>query len=265
MKIGVSTANYFPEIDTEDMIDLYAKAGIDTVEVFLNTYAEMTVEFIGELKRRIDHYGMTVNSVHIMSMVLEPCLFDLHTRRRQDFLDIYKRTLQCIRALDCSIYTFHGPPVNMALPQYLDHIARCYDVLYELAGAAGVSLAQENVAYLASGRPEFIVDMKHRMNQRMFHTFDIKQAVKAGVDPYHYLAVIGNDMVNLHLNDNDETRHCLTPGQGTFDFERLFQTLASLDYKGNGIIELYRHNFIDEKELVTAQAALIRQAQKYGL
>lgn len=265
MKIGCSTANYFPQIDTEDMIDLYGKCGIDTVEVFLNTYSEMTEDFIKELKRRIHHNGITVNSVHVMSMVLEPCLFDLHYRRRQDFLEIYQRTLQCIRELDCSIYTFHGPPVNMVLPQYLDHIAQCYDVLYELAGSAGVLLAQENVAYLASGQPDFILAMKGRMNQRMLHTFDIKQAVKAGIDPYRYLDVIIKDVVNIHLNDNNATAHCLTPGQGTFDFERFFKYLATMGYQGNGIIELYRHNFKDEKELIMARAALVRQAQKNGL
>ena len=265
MKIGLSTANYFPEIDTEDMIDLYGKNGVDTVEVFLNTYSEMTEDFIKKLKERIDTYGITVNSVHVMSMVIEPCLFDLHYRRRTDFLEIYKRTLQCIRELDSSIYTFHGPPVNMALPQYYDHIANCYDVLYELAGEAGVGLAQENVAYLASGQPEFILEMKDRMKQRMFHTFDIKQAVKAGIDPYRYLEVIGPDLVNIHLNDNDATNHCLLPGTGSFDFDRFFAHLAKIGYGGNGIIELYRHNFNTEKDLVNARLALIRQAQKNGL
>lgn len=265
MKIGVSTANFFPDIDTEDMIDLYGKNGITTLEVFLNTYSEMTEDYIKKLKERTDRHGITVNSVHVMSMILEPCLFDLHSRRRRDFLELYRRTLRCVRELDSSIYTFHGPPVNMASPRHYDHIAQCYDVLYELAGEAGVRLAQENVAYLASGKPEFILAMKERMKQRMFHTFDIKQAVKAGIDPYDYLAVIAKDLVNIHLNDNDAASHCLLPGQGTFDFGRFFRKLKDIGYRGNGILELYRHNFNDEKDLVQARLALIRQAEENGL
>lgn len=265
MKIGLSTANFFPEIDTEEMIDLYGGNGIKTLEVFLNTYSEMTPEYIKALKARIDRHGVSVNSVHVMSIALEPCLFDLHERRRQDFLEIYRRTLACVRELDCAIYTFHGPPVNMTLPVYHDHIARCYDVLYELAGEAGVCLAQENVAYLASGKPEFILAMKERMKERMLHTFDIKQAVKAGLDPFDYLEVIKGDLVNVHLNDHDTGHHCLLPGRGTFDFDRFFAVLAEAGYRGNGILELYRHNFNDIKDLISARAALARQASAHGL
>ncbi len=265
MKIGASTANYFPEINTEDMIDLYGKNGIDTLEVFLNTYSEMTEDFVKMLRERADRYHITVNSVHAMSFALEPFLFDLHYRRRRDFLDIYRQMLKRIRQLGSSIYTFHGPPVNMTQPEYHDHIAQCYDVIYELAGEAEVKLAQENVAYLAAGNPEFIIAMKEKMKLRMYHTFDIKQAVKAGLDPYDYLKVIKDDLVNVHLNDNDATHHCLTPGRGTFDFDRFFRTLKEYGYQGNGIVELYRHNFKDEKDLVQARQALIRQAQENGL
>ncbi len=243
MKIGLSTANYFPEVDTEDMIDLYGRHGVPTVEIFLNTFSEMTEDFIALLNERLDSYGMTVNSVDVMSTMLEPGLFDLHHRRRGDYIAIYRNTLKCVKALGSDIYTFHGPLDLMDRPDQYDHLAACYDVLYALAEDAGVRLAQENAAHHAARSPEFIRAMKQRMDRRMLHTFDIKQAIRAGVDPYEYLALISEDLVNVHLNDHDEEHFCLIPGQGSFDFNRFFNRLKELDYTGNGILELYRHNF----------------------
>ena len=265
MKIGLSTANYFPEYNTEDMIDLYGSLGIDSVEIFLNTYSEMEDDFISMVREKCDSYGIKVNSVHVMSAMMEPCLFDLLDRRRHDFLEIYKQTLKCVRGLGSEIYTFHGVPNNMAQPSNYDHVARCYDVLYELAGEAGVCLAQENVAYLASGNIDFIREMKSRMKHRMVHTFDIKQAVRAGIDPYQYLEVIQDDLVNVHINDHNRDNTCLLPGQGTFDFVRFFSKLKEINYGGNGILELYRHNFNDEADLVNARLALLRQMEEHGL
>lgn len=264
MKIGLSTANFFPEYNTEDMIDRYGALGVDSVEIFLNTYSEMEPDFIAMIRDRCDRHGIAVNSVHVMSAAMEPFLFDLLDRRRLDFIGIYKRTLQCVRGLGSDIYTFHGVPKNMADPRRYDHLARCYDILYDLAGEAGVRLAQENVAYLASGSPQFIEEMKSRMHHRMFHTFDIKQAVRAGIDPYDYLAVIRDDLVNVHLNDHDSENSCLLPGQGTFDFRRFFSELQRIGYEGNAILELYRHNFTDENDLKRARLALLRQTEAHG-
>lgn len=265
MNIGLSTANFFPEYNTEDMIDLYGSLGVDSVEIFLNTYSEMEDDFIAMVKEKCDTYGIKVNSVHVMSAMMEPCLFDLLDRRRRDFIKIYKQTLKCVQGLGSQIYTFHGVPKNMAQPSQYDHVACCYDVLYELAGEAGIQLAQENVAYLASGSTDFIQEMKSRMKQRMVHTFDIKQAVRAGVDPYQYLEVIQDDLVNVHINDHDGNHTCLLPGQGTFDFTRFFSKLKQIDYDGNGILELYRHNFNDEADLVNARLGLLRQMEEHGL
>lgn len=265
MKIGLSTANFFPDHNTEDMIDLYGKAGVDSVEIFLNTFSELEEDFIRLLKERCTAYGITVNSVHVMSMVMEPCLFDLLERRRQDFLKIFQRTLACIRELGCDIYTFHGVPKGMADPRHYAHLARCYDELCSLAEGYGVRLAQENVAYLASGDPQFILEMKRRMDNRLYHTLDIKQCVRAGIDPYVYLDAVAPDLVNVHLNDHDAAHHCLLPGEGTFDFDVFFSKLRDIGYQGNGILELYRNNFNDEKELFRARRALQSQAKKNGI
>lgn len=264
MKIGLSTANFFPEIDTEDMIDLYGRSGVPTIEVFLNTFSEMTEDFIAVLTSRLDKYDMTVNSVHAMSSMIEPCLFDRHDRRRKDYLDIYQNTLKCVRALGSDIYTFHGPLDLMAAPASYDHLAACYDELYQRAEDAGVKLAQENAARHAAQSPDFIREMKGRMKRRMLHTFDIKQAVRAGIDPYDYLEVIGDDLVNVHLNDNDSEHFCLRPGQGSFDFDHFFQTLKRNGYEGNGILELYRHNFEGEADLLAARHQLEQQVTALG-
>lgn len=264
MRIGLSTANFFPEYNTEDMILRYSQLGVDTVEIFLNTFSEMEPDFIAMLRARCDAGGIRVNSVHVMSSVMEPCLFDLLERRRMDFVGIFRRTLACVRGLGSDIYTFHGPPRHMEDPRFYDHLARCYDELYALAEDAGVRLAQENVGYLPSGQPEFIRQIKGRMDRRMLHTLDIKQAVRAGVDPFAYLELVGSDLVNVHFNDHNDTDSCLLPGEGQFDFGSFFRRLDELGYRGGGILELYRHNFTDERDLMDACRRLSDQWDDNG-
>lgn len=265
MKIGFSTANYFPELSTEDAISHYGDLGVEILEVFLNTYSEMTPDYMDLLNQRLQARGVRVQSVHVMSMFMEPCLFDRLERRRQDFLDLFENTLDCLVSLGCNVHTFHGPPKNMVVQAGMAHIAACYDDLVRRARAKGVRIAQENVAYLASGELTFLQELRAAMREPLHYTFDIKQAVRSGLSPMEVVEVMGDKIINLHINDHDEAGTCLLPGRGRFDYEKLFSKLKELNYQGGAIIELYRENFADGAELMATRQRLIEIAGRAGL
>ena len=80
-------------------------------------------------------------------------------------------------------------------------------------------------------------------------TFDVKQCVRAEIDPFEMFDAMSKKIRHVHLSDNDESRDCLIAGQGRFDTSKLFDRLYSIGYDGAVLLEVYRHNFKEEKEL----------------
>ncbi len=250
MEIGLSTANYYPQYDTEDIVSLYGSMGVRTCEIFLNTFSETREDYCKNLKEILDKYGMVCNSVHVMSSMMEPCLFDLHKRRRDDYLEIFKNTLRAINILGSDIYTFHGPTAYTMDNIPLSHTADCYDRIYCMAGEKDIRLAQENVWYLASGNISFIENVMDKMKEEMKFAFDIKQARRSGTDTGRILSVMGENIINLHLSDSDGEKSCLLPGKGNYDFGGLFHELEKRNYRGRGILEVYREDFDGREDLL---------------
>jgi sugar phosphate isomerase/epimerase len=84
----------------------------------------------------------------------------------------------------------------------------------------------------------------------------IKQAYKAFTEPEKYIEVMGEKLVNLHINDRDEKHLCLLPGKGKVDYKSIFSKLNNIGYKGISIIEVYRDNFSGYNELMEAKEYL---------
>ncbi len=90
---------------------------------------------------------------------------------------------------------------------------------------------------------------KNNIKYDIKFTCDIKQAYKSHENPLHYIDIMGKDLINFHINDRDEERICLLPGQGKVNYKTIIEKLKSLDYKGPLIIEVYRDNFKIYEEL----------------
>ena len=60
---------------------------------------------------------------------------------------------------------------------------------------------------------------------------------------------MGKNVRHVHISDNDESHDCLISGQGRFNTAKLFDKLNSIEYDGAVLLEVYRHNFKEEKEL----------------
>ena len=98
--------------------------------------------------------------------------------------------------------------------------------------------------------------MRRYLNDECAFVLDIKQAVRAGFSPFAMLEAMGGKIVHVHLSDHNRDENCLPPGKGDFDFSRLFRALSDVGFAGTPVIELYRRNFREIRELTEAKEYL---------
>lgn len=258
MDIGISTAIFYPEQQTEDAVRLLAKQGFRVMEVFANSFFEFTREYGESLKDLAGTEKIRINSIHTVSSAFEPYLFDAYERRREDFFRIYKEFLDFGEIVGAKVYTFHGLIKKPHPKMTFNDVVYVYEKMVYEAGLRGMHLAQENVSWCLSGNLEYLKRLKEAVKGPLKFTLDVKQAVKAGHSPYDYLEIYGEDLMNLHLNDHTENETCLLPGDGHFDFKALKNAVEKLGYKGPGIIEVYRDNYSTLEDLSKSRRLLER-------
>lgn len=253
MNIGVSTACLYP-METEKSLALLCSKGIDTFEIFFNTISEITPEYIKTLKNILCSHNGKVISLHPFTSGYEPYLiFTNYERRFKDSLEFYKRYFECGASLGAKFLVIHGDRKTPEIGGIEDR--EYFDKFGELALTAkkfGMTLVQENVNLFRSQKPEFIRNMKEYLGELGKFVLDIKQAVRSGNDPYEMCDAMGENMVHLHINDNNMERDCLLPGKGSFDYQKLFKQMQNNHYHGDAIIEVYRTSFDTINDLTSS-------------
>lgn len=253
MRSGISTACLYP-MELENAFSTLISMKFRLFEIFINTFRELRPDYIATLKQMADESGSTVKSIHPFTSGFESfLLFSDYERRFLDGLDFYKQYFHTANLLGATILVLHGQRSSAAKDtdekSYFEHYAR----LFALGKTFGVTVAQENVSQFRSEDPLFIAHMRDYLGDGCAFVFDIKQAVRAGQDPYAMCDAMGNRMVHIHLNDNRPGDDCLLPGQGTMDLALLKNKLSGFGYDGDIIIEVYRRSFGGLQELEQAK------------
>lgn len=249
MKIGLSSASFYPNVNTEDCIRVMKGIGFNLGEIFLNTPSEYEEDFVKRLKEQAGANNFKINSIHAFSGQFEPYLFDSYKRRREDMIRIFAKVCTAANILGAEYYTFHGMRLQPLENLDWNLIVSVYDELSYIAQEKGIKLAQENVSWCMSSNVDFLKYIKVKCKYPVSFTLDIKQSYKAGLDPFEYIEIMGRDIVNVHINDRDEESACLLPGNGNVDYKKIISKLTEIDYSGNGIIEVYRDNYLDYDDL----------------
>lgn len=249
MEIGISSACFYPDGLLEDSIKDMKRLGFKSGELFANTPSECDEGFILKLKEEAEKYEFNIRSFHFFSGMYEPFLFDSYKRRREDALRLYKKICRATNLLGASVYSFHG--MRIAELNNIDKrlVLDVYNELCYIAAENNIVLGQENVSWCMSGDLEFLKMLKAEVKYPLKYTFDIKQAYKANVNPIDYLEIMGNDLVNFHINDRTETSVCELPGKGTVDYKPIINKLKEINYDDIAVLEVYRENFNGYDEL----------------
>lgn len=260
MHIGISTACFYP-LPIELAIDRIAALGFDTIEIFFNTDSEYEPAFLDLIAERLHRYGITLVSIHPFTSLMEGMLlFSQYERRTQDGLWQYRRYLHAGRRLGAKYLTLHGERsmAKDATPREMEQRCAVYRTLCGIAAEEGMVIAQENVAWCKSREPAYLRQLYDNVPD-LRYTLDIKQAGRAGHHWREYLDIMGDRLVNVHINDWSETESCLLPGEGEMDYPAFFEALRRVHYDTQALIEVYSANYTSEDQLVRA-AQVLQQA-----
>ncbi len=254
MDIGCSTSCFYP-IETEKAFGEVVDLGFKKAEIFFNTSSELELPFVNDLKKTADENGVRVLSVHPFSSALENmCIFGEYQRRYDDFIGIYQKHCHAAAVLGADYVVIHGALENRKIPLSDELYFERFKNLIELGKAEGVTVCQENVNRFKSQHLGFMKKMREALGDDFNMVFDVKQAIRAGYDPFEFLDAMKNEIVHVHLSDNLlPESDCLPPGRGNFDFRRLFGILDDSGYKGGYVIEIYSRGLDVKSELALSK------------
>ena len=255
MEYGISTSCFYPELTENSVLNL-AEHGIKTIELFLNTYRETKPDFSKKMKRYLTEYQMKAISVHPFTSGYESMLFfSEYPGRFEDGLEHYRQLyFDFMHEIGAKILVLHGciDHISMEKNRYYERFAKMRD----FCKREGIILAQENVAPFKSHSVSFIRDMKTYLHGEVEFVLDIKQAVRAGEDPFEMMEDMGENIVHTHISDHTKEKDCLPIGEGDFDFAKYFKKMQKYSFSGAAVIELYRSNFGQIEQLYRAYRQL---------
>lgn len=252
MRVGISTACFYPYMNTEDTLDVIKELGFNLCEVFLEADCETSSDFCMELRKKADRLGIEIYSVHAFSAGFEPYLFDRYERRKNEMENKFRNMCMAGKVLGARYYTFHGLRKTTEIP-HIDEIASDMDNLCRMSSEYGIKLAWENVAWCRTSDPSFIMNVIKNMKEEIYFTLDIKQAIRSGRKPQDYLNIYCNRLVNVHINDAGYGSTCLLPGKGEMNLQSIVRDIGGRDENIPFIIELYKENYDSLEDLKSAK------------
>ena len=251
MQIGASTSCFYP-LETEKALGKVIELGYKKTEIFFNTSSELEVPFVKEMRAQADDNGVKVLSVHPFSSAIEnTCVFGEYERRYKDFVGLYQQHFHAAALLGAKYVVIHGALDKRKIYLPDEFYFERFQSLVELGKSEGVVVCQENVNRFKSQHIDFMERMSEALGSDFNMVFDIKQAIRAGYDPFEFAEAMKDKIVHVHLSDNLlPEQDCIAPGRGNFDFKRLFALFSDAGYKGDYIIEIYSKG-CDVKEELT--------------
>lgn len=242
IEIGISSASFFLKAETEDSFDIFRSMGCNVSEIFLNTFSEYEDDFTKLLSERKGN--VNVHSIHTLNNHFEPELFNMSPRTRGDAENILRKVLRGGQRLGAKYYTFHGQARLKSKPYNFNRESfgiRCEEI-NNICNEYGINLSYENVHWALYNYPDFYNEIK-QYAPTLSTTLDIKQAMQSGYSVYDYLKVMKGSLSTVHVCDYlPEGKLCM-PGEGIFDFCKLFETLLNIGYKNPIMLELYSRDY----------------------
>ncbi len=257
MKIGVSTASLYPE-KLENSLKTLLENDVKIAEVFFNTESELDENYLNILNSLLLEYNAKVSSIHPFTSGYEPVmLFSDYKRRTKDSFKFYEKYFKAGQKLGATILVIHGDRRTEKMGGISDiEYFKTFKELMNLGEKYNITVAQENVFLYRSQHIDFIKKMKDYLGSDIKFVFDIKQAIRANQNPYLMCETMGQNLIHVHINDNDELNDCLLPGKGTMDYKKIFSMLNSFNYQGDCVIEVYKQNYNEVSQIFNSKIYL---------
>ena len=261
MQTGISTASLFGRKVTEDALEFLSKNGVQTSEIFLESYCEYNKEFGALLKEK--QGDISVHSMHVLTTQFEPQLYSIKERAKKDSLDILENALKAGEQVGAKYYTFHGGARFKKTPIVIDfdRVGKITQDIIDKCAKHSISLAYENVHWGYYNYVGFFNELrKHTVGLKA--TLDVKQARQSSIFYGDLIDEMNTDLVTVHLSDVDESGKMCLPGKGITDFKDLFSRLRDVGFDGALILEVYKNDFNSYDELFESMNFVKELSQK---
>ena len=256
MKVGISSACLYPA-DTIESLSALLENDVKHFEIFFNTISEIDGEYFSRIVSLLNEHHASVKSIHPFTSGYESyLLFTDYERRYRDTLLFYRKYFECAARLGAEIVVIHGDKKTAATGISDECYFEKFAELASIGKEYGITVAQENVNAFRSQNPNFVRKMREHLGNEVSFVLDIKQAVRAGNDPFDMCLAMGDRLSHVHINDNNGQSDCMLPFGGSTDYSRLFNILKENNYGGDMIIEVYRKNFGGISELIASYRKL---------
>ena len=256
MKLGVSTASYYP-LETELALEQIGKSGIKNTEIFFNCESELKDSFVDILLETKERYGINIASVHpTMSLAESFMIFSAYDRRFYESIEKYRRYSEIAAALGAKYIIMHGGKNNGILSD--EEYCERYMKLKEATLKNGVTVLQENVVNFRTGDVEFMRSMTKILGKDAEFCIDIKQAIRSGLEPIEFTREFINNTRHFHISDHSLASDCQLPTNGNFNFAAFFELLKKNKYNGSMIIEVYNNAYKSYSEITESYNKLFK-------
>ena len=250
MQIGLSSSCFYPEL-VEKSLEKVGESGVKTAEVFLNSECETHGEVLRRLREIKEAYGLNIRSLHPFTSAFETImLFSEYERRTIDSFEFYKKYFYAAGELGAQYIVIHGGrclvPISPAC--YAERYAR----FASLAKEYGVCAAHENVVNHYCQSPQFMKQVADFVGDDFRMVLDIKQCRRSSVSEWDFIRLLGDKIAQVHISDGLPGKDCMPPGEGRYDFGRLFGALQSAGYDESVVVELYHSGFSSFEQIERA-------------
>ena len=253
MEIGISSSCFFP-LETEKSFLKLAEMGAKTAEIFFNSEIELSGKIFETIKKVKEDNGITIRSIHPFTSYAEPfILFGSYKRRITEGIEYYKQYFEAAEKLGAECVVLHGG--NKGKHNDEDYF-ESFRMLCDAAKPYGVLPVHEIVNRRSASDIEFLKKLQKEFEDEFKIVLDTKQCRRCGVDEFEIINTFPNDIMQVHISDFDETRDCIPPGEGKYDFKKLFDSLQAVGYDKSAIIELYNWGYSDEIQIKNSKVYL---------
>ena len=126
MKCGVSTSCFYPE-ETLQGLSCLSNLGVSCVEVFLNTFCELSPEYANRIGLCLRQNNMHISALHPFTSGMETFFFATdYPTRIEDGYTLYRRYFSFCQMLHIPRFVFHGmhKGINFPFERYAEHYLR---------------------------------------------------------------------------------------------------------------------------------------------
>jgi sugar phosphate isomerase/epimerase len=251
------SSNAFKKFSLDNAIREIAKIGYKGVEILCDIPHAYPPEFSEEQTKKIKNLisdldigisNLNAFTLYAIGDVYHPSWIEADTKLREIRV---KHTIDCIylaKKLGAkNLSTEPGGPISIQKTEVGSHVL--LKIFAEGLKKVKTIAEENNVKILVEPEPSLLIEnseqflrlMKTICSDYIKLNFDIGHFYCVKEDPSETILKLIDHIEHFHLSDISSNRvhYHLIPGIGSIDFEKIFDTIKKIGYKGFVTVELY--------------------------